>query len=71
MVTIDAEEVLRELGNKIENKAIQTHEGDRKLKSKYQTPDEFWCDWYEKGYRRALADLIALLSKKEKEQLIK
>lgn len=40
----------------IENKAFVAHEEDRALEQKYQTPDNFWCDWFEKGYREAEAE---------------
>lgn len=35
--------------NKLEEAAIWAYRADRKQKSKYQTPDDCWMDWFQKG----------------------
>ena len=35
--------------SRVENAAIRAYEKNRSQKPKYQTPDNFWMDWFKKG----------------------
>lgn len=44
------------MSKKVEQKAFEAYQENRSRKPKYQIGDDYWMDWFSKGYHEALKE---------------
>lgn len=56
--------------SKMDRKAFEAYQENAERQPKYRIPDNFWMDWFNKGYSQAIDDVKSLIENHDEEVYI-